>query len=254
MKPMKRFTMYAAGSALLCFGLTVIMRGQRNDRTPGKWVSEASMHSPRSGACSVLLRDGRVLIAGGADGSRVLRNVEIFDADGSFSIAASMSTGRSGHACAALADGTVLVAGGDAVGGTALSSAEVYNPAADSWSAAHSMTTPRAGATASLLRDGRWRDIGSSIIHPRNVRSRKRRIHVDFELTLIAQKGTRRRGPGGWTCHNRRRHGRFRRARLSRYLRSGDRRHDCRRQAFNAARRAFHHPAAGRQDADRGRL
>src|SRR5437879_4093671 len=150
----KRVATYVSGLALVCCGLAVVVRGQRNDRAPEKWAAEASMHSPRSGACSVLLQDGRVLIAGGAKESGALSSAEVFDASGSFSQVASMSIGRSRQACSALADGTVLAAGGDTTDGAA-ASAEIYSPATRSWTLVRPMAAARAGATASLLTDGR---------------------------------------------------------------------------------------------------
>ena len=77
---MKRIGVYGAGLALVCCGLAVL-RGQRNDRSPEKWVAQANMHSPRAGACSALLQDGRVLITGGTNASRVLPTAEVFGGD-----------------------------------------------------------------------------------------------------------------------------------------------------------------------------
>lgn len=54
-----------------------------------------------------------------------------------------------------LLDGTVLVAGGQPCDGdTYLATAEHYDPATGTWSAAGPMADPRAGHTATLLRNG----------------------------------------------------------------------------------------------------
>ena len=56
---------------------------------------------------------------------------------------------------AALADGRVLIAGGQNGSGAVLSSAEVFDPATGTFTAAGPMGTPRYGAVAASLPDGR---------------------------------------------------------------------------------------------------
>ena len=71
--------------------------------------------------------------------------------------ALAMTTARANAAAVRLRDGRVLICGGTATGevGGVLSSAEVYDPAARSFTSTGSMTVPRAGQTITLLRDGR---------------------------------------------------------------------------------------------------
>jgi Kelch motif len=77
---------------------------------------------------------------------------------GSFAPTGDMTVARSGAAGAPLADGRVLVAGG--VDPTNLNvrvildSAEIFDPAAGTFSLTGSMTTPRVGAAAAPLPDG----------------------------------------------------------------------------------------------------
>jgi len=66
-----------------------------------------------------------------------------------------MSTERDIPQATALSDGRVLVAGGKGTGGQALSSAEIYNPANNTWSAAGAMASPRNLAMMALLPNGR---------------------------------------------------------------------------------------------------
>jgi hypothetical protein len=70
-------------------------------------------------------------------------------------VAAALSAGRAGHTVTRLEDGTVLVVGGADVNGSVLATAELYDPAADTWTPVGPLSTPRVGHTASLLADGR---------------------------------------------------------------------------------------------------
>jgi hypothetical protein len=83
----------------------------------------------RLGHTATLLRDGRVLVAGGwnsPDGS--LSDTEIYNpATGKWSVTGSLAVVREHHAATLLADGTVLVAGGSATNGPT-TSAEVFLP------------------------------------------------------------------------------------------------------------------------------
>ncbi len=81
------------------------------------------------------------------------RTAEIYDpATDSWTSAGTMSTGRFQPTMTALEDGRVLVAGGtgdvESGGGVyaavSLASAEIYDPATDTWSDAASMSVPRA--------------------------------------------------------------------------------------------------------------
>jgi hypothetical protein len=65
-----------------------------------------------------------------------------------------MSQARSHHAAVVLEDGRVLVAGGVGSTGAELASAELYDPATDTWTATGSMNVARAFAAATLLPDG----------------------------------------------------------------------------------------------------
>jgi hypothetical protein len=71
---------------------------------------------------------------------------------------------RTGHSATLLPNGTVLIAGGlgcagafcqtNGIGVTPLASAELYDPAAGTWTATGSMTESRLGHTATLLANG----------------------------------------------------------------------------------------------------
>jgi hypothetical protein len=129
------------------------------DPKTGKFSATGSMTTPRDGQNATLLRDGRVLITLGAEDN----SAELYDpATGTFSPTGSMirrSNGfpTGGQTATLLQDGRVLVAGGSQGGSGLLtfSTAELFDPATGSFSATGSMTTPRDGQNATLLRDGR---------------------------------------------------------------------------------------------------
>jgi len=131
------------------------------------------LSTPRRLLPFVQLRDGRVLAAGGHDGTRTLSTAELFDCvTGLWSSAGSLQVARRSHAAVTLADGRVLVAGGSPmqiVG--ALASAELFDPATGEWTATASMATPRIDPTAVLLADGRVLVVGGSDVDRRTLRS-----------------------------------------------------------------------------------
>ena len=106
------------------------------------------------GSSSVVLHDGTVLMSGGETSAGPVAAAWIVRSDGNFMFMASMNSARSNHASVVLADGRVLVAGGNGPAG-ALDSAEIYNPATNSWTSVASMSEARADLTATLLADGR---------------------------------------------------------------------------------------------------
>ena len=134
----------------------------------GNRVEALAMTSPRANAAAIRLRDGRVLICGGtatAEVGGVLSSAELYDpAARTFTLTGSMTMPRAGQTITMLADGRVLLTGGVQNAGfrSQLSSAEIYDPAAGTFSATGSMTVPREGHTATMLRDGRVLIAGGS--------------------------------------------------------------------------------------------
>ncbi|MCA1841599.1 MAG: hypothetical protein LC792_00145 [Actinobacteria bacterium] len=132
------------------------------------WTRTGDLRHARRGNSSVALADGRVLTAGGVDGSSALASAEVYDpARGEWMGVAPMHEGRFGFTMTALADGRVLVAGGaslddGAVAPRALSSAEVYDSAADRWTEVGGLKAARYGAAAVALADGRILVVGGT--------------------------------------------------------------------------------------------
>lgn len=133
----------------------------------GTWGTTGGMLTARSYHTATLLPNGKVLVVGGYGsvgyyGNGSLNSTELFDpATGTWTATAPMTTPRYGHAATLLPDGRVLVLGGASItypGGTAqkdiLSSAEIYDPAMNSWTMIGGLKTPRVGPKAIPLRTG----------------------------------------------------------------------------------------------------
>ncbi|MBN2503460.1 MAG: Ig-like domain repeat protein, partial [Anaerolineales bacterium] len=133
---------------------------QQAASAPGKWDILGPAF-PKVGHTLTRLLDGRILVVGGADdtyGHWSGSNVEIYDpATRTFSLGVPMAYSRNGHTATMLPDGRVLVVGGKIYDGNyqLTGTAEIYDPVANSWSPAASMSVERIFHTATLLNDGR---------------------------------------------------------------------------------------------------
>lgn len=142
---------------------------------PGLWSNGANLIAGREQHTATLLPDGRVLVVGGTDGrGTALASAEIYDPRANRWVeAGSMATTRIDHTATLLPNGKVLVVGGmiGPIPSNTLGSAELYDPATNTWSSAAPMTGSRARHTATLLRDGRVLVVGglSFIVHDNNL-------------------------------------------------------------------------------------
>lgn len=122
------------------------------------WSIVGQSATPRFFHAAALLGDGRVLLAGGCWDKACTAATEIFaPATETLAPAAAMHAARGRAATVPLADGRVLVIGGCATieCDGVLADAEIYDPAADTWTATGAMATARAGHFAARLADGR---------------------------------------------------------------------------------------------------
>lgn len=115
-----------------------------------------SMTTPRTDASSSILLDGRILVAGGRNGSNVLASAELFsDLLDTFTAAGSLATPREHASSALLPDGSVVLIGGRDASGAALASAERFNPLTSSFSTnSASLWHARYSAASALLANG----------------------------------------------------------------------------------------------------
>ncbi|MEV4052827.1 kelch repeat-containing protein [Amycolatopsis sp. NPDC049688] len=131
--------------------------------TPGSWGGQHD--GP------VVLGDGKVLAAGGAGATGgPLNRVARYDpAAGTWATTGNLLTARRLHSVTLLADGKVLVAGGTSVGSAqfpppGLAAAEVYDPAAGTWTSTGNLHTGRWGHSATVLADGSVLVAGGSAV------------------------------------------------------------------------------------------
>lgn len=154
----------ADGRVLICGGTStanvggVLASAELYNSASHRFIPTGSMTVARKGQTITMLRDGRVLIAGGARniGFRAeLSSAEIYDpSTGTFSATGSMTTQREGHTATMLRDGRVLIVGGSDNGIHTLDSAEIYDPASATFTRTGHLNQPRVAHTATPLHSG----------------------------------------------------------------------------------------------------
>jgi hypothetical protein len=138
---------------------TILDSADLYDPATATFTATGAMTAPRGMAAAARLPDGRVLVAGGCTACQTGKyefnaTADIYDpATGAFTAGPS-ETGRMLPSATTLQDGRVLLVGG--LSGTeALTTVELFDPAAWTLTALASTTDPRALHAATLLADGR---------------------------------------------------------------------------------------------------
>ncbi len=141
---------YFIGSVLITLFFVSMVHAQA-------WHSIAPMHFQRTELCAVAFPDGRVLVAGGNDGSEVLSSCEIYDPKtNTWTLTGSMNEPRYRFPMITLSDGHIMVAGGltDMVTSTT-AGVEIYDTQTGVWTQMAPMSTPRENLPLDLLSDGK---------------------------------------------------------------------------------------------------
>jgi hypothetical protein len=130
------------------------------DPTTGLFTSAGSLATARTAHTATLLANGDVLITGGTDiNGKELASAEIYNPmTGIFGAVGTMTVARAGHTAVLFSSGPgsgkVLLAGGLDDTGKASNTAELFDPAAQSFTATTNMASAHANHTATLLSDG----------------------------------------------------------------------------------------------------
>lgn len=126
------------------------------DPVAGMFEPTGDMSTARRYPTATMLLNGRVLMAGGYDGSNLATaSAELYKTKKrDFDLTGSMLVARGRHTATLLLNGKVMVAGGYDSSETTLSSAELYDPNTGTFSATGSMTIARWRHTETRLLNG----------------------------------------------------------------------------------------------------
>ena len=127
------------------------------DPANGSFTPAAEMNEPRSGHTATVLPNGKIIIIGNG-------NAEFYDpaADSFAPIGSAMKISRFNHSAALLDDGRILIVGGTNEKGEVLTSAEIFDPSTNEFSATGEMASARKNASLRKLPDGKIQIIGGA--------------------------------------------------------------------------------------------
>jgi hypothetical protein len=121
----------------------------------GTFTVTGNLTTARTQHTATLLKNGKVLIAGGYLNGLPLASAELYDpSTRTFTATGNMITPRESHLATPLNDGRVLIVGGYSPPGGGIADAELYDPSSAAFHSTGRMTTPRQDLSATLLKDG----------------------------------------------------------------------------------------------------
>ena len=134
------------------------------DEIIGKWSLADSMKTRRSSHSATLLKDGRVLVAGGGISPNSLSSCEIYDPVlNKWSNAAPMNIPRESHSAVLLPSGRVLVVGGLSKNNLVpTKSCELYDPVQNRWEVVDSIQNSSATEAAFIINNRELLLIGTN--------------------------------------------------------------------------------------------
>ncbi|MEV0385937.1 kelch repeat-containing protein [Nonomuraea sp. NPDC050643] len=154
-------------------GQAALTQAALYDPAAKTWAPTGALQTSRRLHTITLLDDGKVLVTGGISGTAQfpapgLASAELYDpATGAWTATGSLHGNRWGHSAALLQNGKVLVAGGATIRSAqsvkALRTAELYDPAAGTWTEVAPMTDARSGHAAVVLPGGRVLVVGGVV-------------------------------------------------------------------------------------------
>ncbi|MFO0760212.1 MAG: kelch repeat-containing protein [Byssovorax sp.] len=138
----------------------VLASAELYDPTTNTWSSAGNLATGRYVAQAVLLGSGKVLVMGGANAAgSTIGSAELYDpATNTWSAAASFASTRGGHSAILLGNGQILAAGGvigQIISAGTTNTSERYDPVANTWTNAGTMSAARffTGSVALLSGD-----------------------------------------------------------------------------------------------------
>ncbi len=164
-------TLLSNGKVLIAGGIgngdpNTLAGAELYDPSTETFTPAGDMTVARSDHTATLLADGRVLIVGGGGGNEATGSAELYDpVTGIFAptgVALWDVDHAYGHTATRLPNGKVLIAGGVTSSDFALGTAELYDPAAGTFTPTGGLTEFRYYHTATLLNDGRLLIVGGS--------------------------------------------------------------------------------------------
>lgn len=127
-----------------------------------QWFRTAPLNFTRAGHSSVLLNDGRVLVAGGNDANAPLATTEVYlPTTHTWQLSGTMTTPRTIFGLIKLNSGAALAIGGW-TGTSVTATVDYFDPVTETWSPRTPMSIPRSDFAAALLPDGRVLVVGGN--------------------------------------------------------------------------------------------